>query len=156
MLFTVRDASIEDLDALAPLFDAYRQFYGQAPDLALARAYLADRFQHQESEVLVAETSTHGLLGFSQLYPGFSSVGACRAYVLNDLYVVPEARRRGVAVALLRKSAEVARLHGASRLSLSTARGNAAAQRLYQAEGWQRDEEFLHFSLALQSQNSPR
>lgn len=155
MPINVRYASIVDLEALTPLFDAYRQFYDQAPDLTVSRAFLADRFQHRESLVLVAETSTGELLGFSQLYPGFSSVGACRAYVLNDLYVVPGARRRGIAAALLRRSAEVARLHGAARLSLSTARDNAAAQRLYAAEGWQQDEEFLHFSLTLQSRTSP-
>lgn len=155
MPITVRYASIDDLEALAPLFDAYRQFYGQAPDLAVSMAFLADRFRRQESLVLVAESATRNLLGFSQLYPGFSSVGACRAYVLNDLYVVPEARRRGVAAALLRKCAEVAQRHGAARLSLSTARDNVAAQRLYRAEGWRQDEEFLHFNLTLQSLTSP-
>lgn len=155
MSITVRYASIDDLATLAPLFDAYRQFYGQVPDVTRSMAFLAERFQHQESLLLVAESPTREMLGFSQLYPGFSSVSACRAYVLNDLYVAPEARRQGVAVALLRRSAEVARLHGAVRLSLSTARDNVAAQRLYHAEGWQQDEGFLHFSLTLQSLSSP-
>lgn len=147
---TVRYATIEDLDKLAPLFDAYRQFYGQSPDLAVARAFLAERFQHLESLLLVAESSSRELAGFCQLYPSFSSARASRAYVLNDLFVAAYARRQGIAAALLRKAAEVARLHGAACLSLSTARDNEAAQRLYLAEGWRRDEEFFHFSLVLE------
>jgi hypothetical protein len=33
-----RIATLADLDVIAPLFDGYRQFYDQAPDLALAES----------------------------------------------------------------------------------------------------------------------
>ena len=36
---TIREASSSDADAIAPLFDAYRQFYDKAPDLELARSF---------------------------------------------------------------------------------------------------------------------
>ena len=149
MSVAVRYATIEDLEPLAELFDAYRQFYGQASDPPLAREFLAARFGYQQAVLLVAATPSGELLGFTQLYPSFSSVRACRMFVLNDLFVAPEARRQGVARELLVRAAEVARALGAESLSLATARSNHAAQKLYESLGWQRDELFLHYDLAL-------
>ena len=51
---TVRQAVLADLDALVPLFDGYRQFYGQTSDEAAARAFLRARFEHGESFVFIA------------------------------------------------------------------------------------------------------
>lgn len=50
----VRTAQQADLAAVAELFDAYRQFYQQAPDLALAQRFIQDRWARQESLILVA------------------------------------------------------------------------------------------------------
>ncbi|MDA3858006.1 MAG: GNAT family N-acetyltransferase, partial [Roseovarius sp.] len=89
------------------------------------------------------------LVGFTQLFPSFSSVSASRTFVLNDLFVVPEARRKGVAQALLAKAVQVGRALGVASLSLSTARANEQAQKLYESQGWKQDDFFLHYSLAL-------
>src|SRR5258708_28943950 len=48
---TVRQATIFDLDLIAPLFDAYRQFYRKPSDLGLARRFLLERLQHNQSIV---------------------------------------------------------------------------------------------------------
>jgi GNAT superfamily N-acetyltransferase len=149
MRFEVRPASIRDLDALVPLFDSYRQFYRQASDPARARAFLAERFAHLESVILLACDERGAGLGFVQLYPLFSSVGTLRIYLLNDLYVAPAARRIGVASALLKAAAEHARALGAGRLWLQTALDNAPAQALYESLGWQRDGEFCDYGLKL-------
>lgn len=149
MPIITRYATIEDLEQLVPLFDGYRQFYGQEPDLGLARKFLSERFQHQESVVLVAERPSGNLVGFAQLYPSFSSVRASRTFVLNDLFVAPESRRKGVAKALLTKATHAGHALGAVRLSLSTARANEPAQSLYASQGWKRDDVFLYYTLAL-------
>lgn len=149
MSVTVRHATIEDLDQVVGLFDAYRQFYGQPSDLALARSFLTERFERQESVVLVAIDSSSRAVGFTQLYRSFSSVQAARIFILNDLFVAPEARREGVAVILLSEAAEVARALGAVRLTLSTALTNDKAQRLYESQGWKRDDAFCHYGLEL-------
>ena len=81
----VRPATLDDLDQLAPLFDAYRRFYEQPGDVALASAYLLDRMERRESTILVAEADGQ-LLGFSQLYPTWCSVAAARIFVLYDLF----------------------------------------------------------------------
>ncbi|WP_049623313.1 GNAT family N-acetyltransferase [Frateuria defendens] len=149
MSFHVRQATIHDLDRVAPLFDAYRQFYGQGADLARARGFLAERFAHHESVILLALDEAGQGVGFVQLYPSFSSVRTVRTYVLNDLFVAPAARRQGVAAALLRAAAEYGRAMGVASLSLSTAHDNFAAQRLYESLGWKHDEQFREYGLTL-------
>lgn len=149
MSFPVRQATILDLDTLAPLFDGYRQFYGQPADLTRAREFLAERFRHQESVVLLAQDASGVGLGFTQLYPLFSSVRMVRTWLLNDLFVMPGVRRQGVAAALLDAAEGHARALGAASLSLSTALDNAAAQALYESRGWQRDRQFCEYSLVL-------
>jgi GNAT superfamily N-acetyltransferase len=141
---TVRQAVLADLEALAPLFDGYRQFYGKPHDLAAARAFLLARFNHGESVLLVAERDK-AAVGFTQLYPSFSSVSLARVFILNDLFVDEKARRSGTASKLLAAAADYARAMGAVRLSLNTEVTNEAAQALYDAKGWKRDVQFYAY-----------
>ena len=139
MKITVRQAELDDVDALVPLFDAYRQFYDQPSDMTRARNWLRARIGANESVVLLVERDGQAL-GFAQLYPMYSSVQTARIWVLNDLYIPPEERRLGVATALLKAALEYARNDGASRLQLETGRRNEAARALYRAAGWQEDD----------------
>ena len=134
----IRRATVADLDALAPLFDAYRRFYAQPGDLARARDFLQARLAAGESVVLLAGRDG-AAVGFTQLYPLFSSVRTARMWILNDLYVDAAARRGGVARALLAAAAEFARADGAAGLMLETGRDNAPARALYRAAGWLED-----------------
>jgi ribosomal protein S18 acetylase RimI-like enzyme len=145
----IRHAAPDDLDALAPLFDAYRRFYAQPGDVALAAAFLNDRMERRESTILLAQADGE-LLGFCQLYPTWCSVAAARIFVLYDLFVDPDARRRGVGRALMRAAQQFGRAAGAARLDLTTARTNARAQALYESLGWQRDDVYLTYNLALE------
>ncbi len=146
---TVRQATIFDLDLIAPLFDAYRQFYRKPSDLGLARRFLLERFQHNQSTVFLALQQDGSAVGFTQLFPSFSSVSAARSFILNDLYVRPEARRKRVGALLLDAAASFARAVGAVRLTLSTEVTNETAQALYEAEGWTRQTDFYVYNLAL-------
>ncbi|SDY40597.1 GNAT family N-acetyltransferase [Herbiconiux ginsengi] len=151
----VRRATLDDLDAVAPLFDAYREFYGLPGDSgtsAAARAYLGDRMSRGESIVLVASADPGAAApfdGFTQLYPSFCSLELAPIFVLYDLFVHPDARGRGVATALLDAARQLGLDAGAARLELSTAHTNTSAQRLYESLGWMRDEEYLHYELPL-------
>jgi ribosomal protein S18 acetylase RimI-like enzyme len=145
---TIRHATLDDLDALAPLFDAYRRFYEQPGDIALASSFLAERLERRESTILVAQAEGQ-LLGFCQLYPTWCSVAAARIFVLYDLFVDPQVRRGGIGRALMRAAQAFGREAGAVRLDLTTARTNARAQALYESLGWQRDDVFLTYNLAL-------
>lgn len=149
MTVRVRPAEAADFEHLSTLFDLYRQFYRQPADLGLARDFLAARLQRNESTVLVADADGAGVIGFCQLYPSFCSVAGGPILVLYDLFVAPAQRRRGAARALLEAAAAHARLAGAVRMDLATAKTNAAAQALYESLGWTRDDAFLHYSLAI-------
>ncbi len=142
---TIRRASASDLDGLAALFDAYRRFYEQPADLALARDFLEARLARDESVVFVAEAGA-GLVGFCQLYPTWCSVAAGKTFVLYDLFVADEARRSGAGRALMLAAQAFALEAGAVRIDLSTAHTNSRAQALYESLGWKRDKEFRTYS----------
>ena len=149
MSFEIRRATFHDLDALVPLFDGYRRFYGQPPDEAGARDFLTARLRLNESMILLAHDEHGTAQGFTQLYPLFSSVRMVRTWLLNDLFVAAPARRQGVAKALLQVAATHAANLGAASLSLTTAHDNLAAQALYESLGWQRDTQFREYGLKL-------
>lgn len=135
MKIDIRRATEADLDAIVPLFDAYRQFYRQPSDLQRARDWLRERMQRGESMLFVAERDA-AVVGFTQLYRVFSSVRTARLWILNDLFVAPGARRVGVARALLDAAACACREDGAAGVMLETGRDNLAARALYRAAGW--------------------
>jgi ribosomal protein S18 acetylase RimI-like enzyme len=142
-------ATLADLDALAPLFDGYRVFYGKPSDLPTARAFLQERLANNESVIFLARDADGSALGFTQLYPCFSSVSARRLWILNDLFVAPEARRLGVAKALLQRAREHGQQTGVVRLTLQTAHDNSKAQALYESLGWVRQEGMYEYALEL-------
>jgi GNAT superfamily N-acetyltransferase len=144
----LRRATPSDLSRLVPLFDGYRRFYRQPSDPDRARRFLSERLERGESVIFLALDGDVPL-GFVQLYPSFWSVAACRSWILNDLYVVPERRGTGVGRMLMERARAHAVETGAGGMSLATQRTNTTAQRLYESEGWRRDEEFLHYELAL-------
>jgi ribosomal protein S18 acetylase RimI-like enzyme len=66
-------------------------------------------------------------------------------WFLEDLYVEPSARRKGIAAGLLKYAEEFARSTGAERLTLATAHDNEAAQAVYRKLGYLREEHFWYF-----------
>jgi GNAT superfamily N-acetyltransferase len=146
----IRQATPSDVDRVAPLFDAYRQFYEQRSDPALARDFIRARLERSESIVFLAERDGRPV-GFVQLYPLFSSTAPRprRLWLLNDLFVVPEARGGGVARALMSRARRLAEETDAVGLELATAHDNLPAQRLYESLGWRRDEKFPRYELVL-------
>ncbi len=144
----VRQAVLADLDELAPLLNDYRQFYGRKSDAPAARAFLQARFEHGQSLVFIAHDGARPV-GFTQLYPSFSSVSLARVFILNDLFVAATHRRAGVGTELLDAAVGYARAMGAVRLSLNTDVGNTTAQALYEAKGWKREQKYFAYHLAL-------
>lgn len=152
MTVATRRATLEDLADLVPLFSAYRTFYEQPQDPETARRFLYDRLSRNESTIFIAHLDDlhHGTpVGFTQLYPLFSSVRAARVFLLNDLFVAEHARRHGVALALLSAAADYGHAEGAIRLDLETMPDNHAAQALYRAQGWREYDGTLRFQLPL-------
>lgn len=146
----VRQATTDDIGRLAALFDAYRQFYERPSDLAMSREFISQRLQRDESVIFLAEEEGE-TLGFVQLYPVFSSTSPRpgRLWLLNDLFVTPAARGRGVGRHLMDRARTLAEETGACGLELATARTNHNAQALYESLGYRRDDDFFHYELML-------
>ncbi len=148
----IRRATMADVDLIAPLFDAYRQFYERPADLVLARDYIEARLKNDESVIFLATAMKDGAeigLGFTQLYPSFCSVSAQNVWVLYDLFVDPNARRTGVAKRLMKEAKKHGRETGAAWLKLETALTNRPGQALYESLGWHRDNDFYTYHLPL-------
>jgi ribosomal protein S18 acetylase RimI-like enzyme len=145
MTIRIQQATIEDIQLIAPLFDAYRVFYQQTSDVNLAEGFLSERMQKHESVIFFAVNEMGKGLGFVQLYPSFSSVSAMRQWILNDLFVSETARRAGVARLLMNRAREFAIDTKAKGLFLETAHDNTKGQSLYESLGYKRNSEFFYF-----------
>ncbi|WP_277585485.1 GNAT family N-acetyltransferase [Psychrobacillus antarcticus] len=141
-------ATIEDLEGVSNQFNFYRMFYQQASDIEGAKTYIKSRIENKESVIFVVKDE-HKYVGFTQLYPTFSSVSMKRTWLLNDLYVDATARKQGVGEMLLQKAKDYAVETEAKSISLSTAVDNHAAQRLYEKNGYVKDSEFYQYELSL-------
>lgn len=142
-------ANIFNVNEAAALFDQYRVFYGKQSDPEAAQRFLSERLIHQQSVILLARDESATSVGFAQLYPIYSSVSMRKKFILNDLFVSPHARGKGVGAALLDQAKLVAKEYGAVGLALSTAVTNESAQQLYKSNGWELETDFLSFNFSL-------
>lgn len=142
-----RQASGADIKSVAVLFNKYREFYKQGSNLEGAEQFLSERLAKNESVLFVIEDGVAGIVGFTQLYPSFSSVSLRRLWILNDLFVSNEYRGKGAAKALLDQAVEFAKSTNARGLTLKTAHDNHEAQRLYENHGWKKDGQYLSYNL---------
>ncbi|MVV48664.1 GNAT family N-acetyltransferase [Pseudomonas sp. PB120] len=142
-------ADATHLDKIAPLFDAYRGFYGQPPNLPQSRDFLAERIDRDESVIFYVQDATGEALGFVQLYPTFSSIDAHRTWLLSDLFTAPSARGQGVGTLLMNAARDFALSTGAKGMVLETATDNFGAQRLYESLGYVRDVGYYTYCLDL-------
>ena len=143
---TIRQATIQDLALITPLFDAYRMFYKQTSDLTQARQFIEERLRLGESIIYlaIAKDTPQQAIGFTQLYPIFSSVSMQRMYLLNDLYVIKAYRGKGAGKALIDVVKERCRLENQKGIVLQTETTNPA-QKIYEYLGFTKDPDLHYF-----------
>ncbi len=150
MNYELKQATINDLDDIVELFDKYRIFYGQKSDIDAAKKFIYEKFEHRESIIFIAkDLSSNKVLGFTQLYPVFSSISMQRSLVLNDLFVLDEFRKIGIAELLMKEAKSYGKKINSKGIELSTAKDNFAAQSLYKKLSYEKDEDFFHYFLSL-------
>ena len=140
---TIIQASTEQLDHLVPLFDGYRIFYRQDSNTQRARDFLSERLTKQDAIIYIAYIEDKAV-GFTQLFPSFSSVSMQPLYVLNDLFVDENYRKQKIGVALLNKAKQLCREQNYKGLALQTETTNPA-QHLYESLGWKKDTDLQYF-----------
>lgn len=140
-------AQIRNLETVAELFDMYRQFYEQPPDIVAAREFIFQRMSNNESVIFLATNETGSGMGFVQLYPSYTSVGMKRMWILNDLFVHVNHRRKGVAEGLLDECKKLSDDTSAAGLILETRNSNTPARNLYVKYGFEYDTEHAYYFL---------
>lgn len=145
----VKRAICEDSKDVASLFNDYRVFYGQDSNMTMAVNFISERLTNNESVIFYAQNAKGVFLGFTQLYPSFSSVWALKSWILNDLYVAPHARSLGVAKQLMNAAKDFAICTHAKGISLETTSDNLNAQALYESLGYQRSSDFYAYYLTV-------
>lgn len=135
------------------LFNQYRIFYKQFSDMGMAQAFINERLQNNESIIFVAiDAELQKPVGFTQLYPKYSSVRLVQNWILNDLYVEESHRRQGIGEQLIKVAMDFAKTRGSKFVQLETAVDNHAAQSLYEAIGFEKQEpetDFLLYRIAI-------
>jgi GNAT superfamily N-acetyltransferase len=132
----VDQLTIDHLDDLVKLFDAYRVWYRQPADTIQARIFLSERINRHESIIFGAFDGLGHMVGFTQLYPLFSSTRMGRIWLLNDLFVQPESRGQGISLKLLDRAKKLAIDTNAIGVLLETEKSNLIGNQLYPRAGF--------------------
>jgi ribosomal protein S18 acetylase RimI-like enzyme len=152
---TIKQVAAPEVNLVAGLFNQYRIFYKQLSDIGMAKAYLEARLENNESIIFVAIADDQPV-GFTQLYPKYSSAKLTKNWILNDLFVALSHRKKGIGAALIKTAMDFAKAQGSTFLQLETGTDNYAAQSLYEAIGFKKQEEdstFFLYKIGLNTQN---
>lgn len=139
----IKKATLSSLRELSLILDQYRAFYQQESDPIKAFEFLKDRYRKKQSIIYLAILDKK-IVGFTQLYPTYSTVSLEKFMILNDLFVTKQYRDNGIATKLLRKAKKYCIKNGYKGLALETAKNNPA-RKLYEREHWVSDSNFIHY-----------
>lgn len=134
-------AALEDLDALAPLFAAYREFFAGYCDLEQSQRFLRERLDRQDAVIFIARIGDESA-GFIQLYPLWSSWYCKRIWFLSDLYVKPSSRRLGLGRRLVERVVAYARKTDASSVMVELPHREPHLKDFYAKLGFEREAVF--------------
>jgi len=159
---SIQKASVRDVSEVSRLFNAYRKFYGEPADEDRALDFIRGRIELDSAPTsgqcwvpsyFLVWTDLGGgrrAVGFMHLIPSVNTLAMRPIWFLEDLYIEPELRRRGIATELLKYAEGFARSTGAERLTLATAHDNVSAQGLYCKLGYIREDHFWYFHRLLE------
>lgn len=140
---TITRAKLKDLNDLATLFDGYRTFYKQDSNIEAAKRFLKQRMLKNDSIIYIAYNNDEAV-GFTQMYPLFSSVSMKPIYMLNDLFVSSKHRGEGIGEALIHRAKRLCQSENNKGLAIQTAFDNPA-QHLYERLGFVKDSDLQFF-----------
>lgn len=145
---TVRIAEESDAYRLTLLVADFRRFYHAAENMQTCNEFVKARLAGKDSLILVAEDKGE-LCGYAQLFPSFSTIALEEIFILNDLFVSPNYRGRGVSDLLLTSVADHSKLFKKKLVWLLTSEDNTIAQNLYSKHSF-KSTKFKHYVRTIQ------
>lgn len=142
----IKRINLSEADLVISLFNQYRIFYGNFSDLGMAKAFVDARLENNESVIFVA-LDENKPVGFTQLYPKYSSARLSKNWILNDLFVNENHRKQGIGQELIKTAMDFAKTQGSTFVQLETAVDNYTAQSLYEAIGFKKQAPDTKFFL---------
>ncbi|MDQ6478145.1 GNAT family N-acetyltransferase [Dyadobacter sp. LHD-138] len=144
----IEKCTINHLPQLTMLFNEYRIHFDQESDLAISYNFLKDRLENNQATIFAAiNEDSRELMGFTLLYPMFSSLKAKSTWTLNDMFISERYRKFGVATRLLEEVREFGAKTDAEWIMLKTGMENTRAQALYEKFGFRKDEGHFYYYL---------
>ena len=144
----IQQCTNHHLSRLAEIFNDYRIHFEQGSDLAGSTAFLEERLLKSQAVIFVAiDEESDEYMGFTLLYPMFSSLKAKSTWTLNDMFISEKFRKFGVASKLLEKVKEFGEETDAQWITLKTGTENVKAQALYEKFGFKKDEGHFYYYL---------
>ena len=155
MTLLVRPGQAPDVPVIAALIRGLARFEKLEHELTMTEARLAESLfgQHRYAETLLAEDTTVPV-GFALFFHNFSTFLGLPGIYLEDLFVVPEHRGRGIGRALLKELAHVAVERGCGRLEWSVLDWNRDAIGFYERLGARPNSEWTVYRLAGEALNA--
>ncbi|MBC7888132.1 MAG: GNAT family N-acetyltransferase [Ferruginibacter sp.] len=141
----IRKALMQDWESISILFDNYRKFYKRNADIIGAGIFIKDRLVNNDSAIIIAENEGKVIMGFVQLYPIFSSTRMKRLWLLNDLFIQPEFRNKGISIALINECKNLCRITNSCGMVLETAKDNIIGNSLYLKTGFIPDNDHHYY-----------
>lgn len=139
-MFTIRRADSHDLNQLIPLLDNYRIFYRRTSAINEVADFLSERLNNKDSIIFIAiDEATNKAIGFTQLYPTFTTTRLQKALILNDLFVESIYRGKGISKQLIDKAKSYCVATKSYGILLETERTNIIGNKLYPSQGFKKE-----------------
>ena len=121
-----------NLDELLPLFRNYQEFYKAADICDIKNKKFLSQFgSNNPAGCQFLYRDKNKVIGFATVYFSFASTTAVKVAILNDLYIIPNMRGKGIGKKLIEHCKKFAEKNNAARLQWVTAEDNIKAQKLY-------------------------
>lgn len=136
MSLIVRTIETKDKNQLTELMYQYIVDFYKRPNPSIEKVHnLIETLLEKNKGIQFIAEQDRELLGFATLYFSFSTTKADKITVMNDLFVVENARGTGVAQELFKSCEKFTKENGYAHMSWVTATDNKRAQRFYEKMG---------------------
>ena len=131
---------MDDLAAIVNMIKKYRKFYKvENQNEEEIEQFVKTRLKNAQSKIFLATDETDKVVGFTQLYPSYSTVSLKPQWILNDFFVEVAYRHKGYGQALMSFVKEYFR-DMAKGFILVTDIDNFTAKSFYEQNGWKTGE----------------